>query len=246
MPIGVFLLVGIGALIFFGIAQRVLDRLHLSDKAAVIFIIAIILGSFVDIPISSSPKVVLNLGGGVVPIILAIYVLSKAGTKREWIRALASTLITSVAIYLAARYLFFNAGHTNNDIVDPQYVFALLGGIVAYIAGRSRRSAFIAGVLGFLVYNLFTLFVNVYYRNLNSTLTIGGAGIFDTMIISGIIAVLLAEIVGEIRERLGGGPIKGDNRPRGLRNPEMANFLGKTPDDRRRNFQVKKGGKKDD
>lgn len=246
MPIGVFLLVALGALIFFGIAQRVLDRLHLSDKAAIIFIIAIILGSFVDIPISSSPKVVLNLGGGVIPIILAIYVLSRAGTRKEWIRALVATLVTSAAIYLAARYLFFNAGHTDQDIIDPQYVFALLGGLVAYIAGRSRRTAFVAGVLGFLVYNLFTLFVNVYYRNITSTISIGGAGIFDTMITSGIIAVLLAEIVGEIRERLGGGPIRGDNRPPGLRKSELANFLGNTPADRRRKFQVKRGGKKDD
>ena len=35
---------------------------------------------------------------------------------------------------------------------------------------------------------------------------IGGAGAFDSLILAGILAVLLAELVGETRERLQGGP----------------------------------------
>ncbi len=246
MPIGVLLLVGVGALVFFGVAQRVLDRLHLTDKAAIIFIVAMIAGSFVDIPLSSSPRVSINLGGGVVPIILAVYVLSQAGTTKEWVRAILSTLVTAAAIYVVANYFFFNAGHTDRDIIDPQYVIAIVGGVVAYIAGRSRRSAFVSGVLGYLTYNLFTQFMNYFVRGYSTAINIGGAGIFDTMVIAGIIAVAIAEIFGEIRERLGGGPVKGDNRPRGLKSSEFANYLGEKPDERRKRFQVKKGGKKDD
>ncbi len=32
-------------------------------------------------------------------------------------------------------------------------------------------------------------------------ITLGGAGIFDAALIAGVFAVLLAEIIGEIRER---------------------------------------------
>ncbi|AZR72755.1 hypothetical protein BBF96_04720 [Anoxybacter fermentans] len=243
MPIGVLLLIVVGVLIFFGFVQRILDRLYLTDKAAILFIVAMIAGSFINIPIS--PRVTINVGGGIIPIILAGYVLSRAGTIKEWVRAIVSTLITGAAIYFVATYLFFNAGHTTRDIVDPQYVFAIIGGIIAYIAGRSRRSAFIAGVLGFLIYNLITLF-RITFGGISGSVNIGGAGIFDTMVISGLIAVAIAEVIGETRERLGGGPIKGEDRPEGLKNTEYAGFLGKEPEERRKRFQVKKGGKKDE
>ncbi|MCK4259042.1 MAG: DUF1614 domain-containing protein [Halanaerobiales bacterium] len=245
MTIGLFLLVAVVVLIFFGIAQRVLDRLHLTDKAAIVFIVAMIAGSFVDIPISSSPKIVLNVGGGIIPIILAGYVLSKAGTTKEWIRAIISSLVTGTAIYLLATYYFVNTGHTNREFVDPQYAFAIVAGIVAYVAGRSRRSAFIAGVLGFLIFNLIQVY-RITFGGVNGSANIGGAGIFDTMVLAGIIAVGIAEIIGETRERLGGGPVDGDDRPSGLRNAEYASFLGEKPDDRRKRFQVKKGGKNDE
>jgi hypothetical protein len=54
---------------------------------------------------------------------------------------------------------------------------------------------------------------------------IGGAGAFDSLILAGILAVLLAELVGETRERLQGGP-KSEGRPEDLihhlREPEPA------------------------
>lgn len=246
MPIGILLLVAVVVLIFFGVAQRVLDRLHLTDKTAIFFILAMIAGSFITIPLSRTPKIALNVGGGIIPIALAIYVLTKAGSTKEWVRAIISSLVTGVAIFLVASYLFPNAGHSNNQIIDSQYIFAVIGGIVAYVAGRSRRSAFISGVLGFLIYDLISL-IRVVLWGLPATINVGGAGVFDTMVISGIIAVLLAEIIGETRERLGGGPYDAEDRPHGLRNEEYAGALGAKsdarPEDRRRQFVVKKGGK---
>ena len=243
MPVGVWILLGVGVLVFSGLAQRVLDRLHLSDRVALFFVAAMIAGSFIDIGLTSN--ITINVGGAIIPIILAGYVLSKAGTTKEWIRAILSTLVTGGAIYLVATYFFFNAGHGGNAFTDPQYVFAILGGLVAYIAGRSRRSAFIAGVLGFLIYNLIVAF-RITFGGVEGAVDIGGAGIFDTMVISGLIAVAIAELIGETRERLGGGPVDGEDRPSGLRNAEYASFLGKDPEERRKGFKVKKGGKKDE
>lgn len=245
MPIGVLLLVGVGVLIFFGVAQRVLDRLHLTDKAAIVFVLAMIVGSFIPaIPITRTPKIALNIGGGLVPLILAVYVLVRAGSAKEWIRAIIASVVTGIAIFLVATYLFPNAGHSSTQIIDSQYVFPIIGGVVAYVAGRSRRSAFVAGVLGFFIYDLISHY-RTFVWGQPTTFYIGGAGAMDTMVISGIIAVLIAEIIGETRERLGGGPYDDEDRPHGLRNKEYANALGAHPDERRKRFEVKKGGKKD-
>ena len=49
-PAGIIALLVVSILIYFGVAHRVLDRMRLSDKAALAIIAAIIVGSFIDIP----------------------------------------------------------------------------------------------------------------------------------------------------------------------------------------------------
>ena len=71
---------------------------------------------------------------------------------------------------------------------------------MGYVLGRSRRRAFISRVMGVLLADLITAIV-VWAGGVSQPLTLGGAGIFDTAVISGIIAVLLAEIIGETLER---------------------------------------------
>jgi len=199
MSIGIILLIISGVLIYFGIAQRVLDKLYLNDITALLLIIGFIIGSFYNIPISDKPLIYLNIGGAVIPILLAIYILFRAGTSKEIIRTLFSTLLTATGIYTVS-IIFKNYGE-GYDIIDPMFIFALLGGIFAYIFGRSRRGAFVSGVLGFLVYDLFNLY-RVLSGQINTHIRIGSAGAFDSIIISGIIAVLLAELIGETREKL--------------------------------------------
>ena len=52
LPIGMIVLIVVSALIYFGLAQRVLDRMKLSDKGALIVVAALIVGSFITIPIT--------------------------------------------------------------------------------------------------------------------------------------------------------------------------------------------------
>ncbi|QTL98228.1 DUF1614 domain-containing protein [Iocasia frigidifontis] len=209
MTIGVIILVITGLLVYFGAAHRVLDRLHLTDSMALFFIALIIIGSYFELTIRRSPLLTINIGGGLIPIALAFYVLYRADSSKELIRAIVAVVLTAGAIY-GISYFFRDFGH-GRDIIDPLYLYAVSGGIIAYILGRSRRASFIAGTLGFLLFNLFT-----YYRVLTgrivSQVRIGGAGAFDSIIISGILAVLLAEIIGESRERLQGGPAGEKNR----------------------------------
>ena len=49
-------------------------------------------------------------------------------------------------------------------------------------------------------------YLSALFSGVRTTIAIGGAGIFDVIVLSGILAVGFAEIIGESRERLQGGP----------------------------------------
>lgn len=216
MSIGLIVLVGLTVLIFAGVADRVFDRLRLTDSQALLFIVLIAAGSFVDIPIARNPvQVSLNVGGGLLPIALAIYLLAKAGSSRETWRAILATLATG-AVLLGVRYLMRGFGHGRADIIDPLYVLGIVGGLMGYLAGRSRRGAFIAGTLGVLATDI-AYYFSALSQGVRGTVSIGGAGAFDSIIISGVLAVVLAEVIGETRERLGGGPAEDREYPAGLK-----------------------------
>lgn len=202
MPIGMIILLVVSILIFLGLAERVLDRLRLSDRAALIFIGAMLVGGFLpDIPLSA--ELAINVGGGIIPLILVGYLFVKAGTAAERLRAVIALLITAVVVYIVLKIIPLEP--TYAFLMDPLYLIALIAGLAGYLAGRSRRSAFIAGVGAIVLNDIFTR-LELYVRGASSELVIGGAGIFDATLISGLIALGLAELIGELRERLGGGP----------------------------------------
>lgn len=215
-PLGMLTLVVVSILIYFGVGHRVLDRLRLSDRAALAVIAAIIIGSFIDIPVSS--RLTINLGG-VIPIILAIYVLAGAGKAYEWIRAIVAAGVTAAALFLVGRVL---GAEPEQMFIDPIYIYPLVAGTAGYIAGRSRRGAFFAAVMG-----VFALDIGHFFWLMRTgtpgLVNLGGGGAFDALVLSGILAVLLAEGVGELLERVQGGP-EVEGRPaelvRNLREPE--------------------------
>lgn len=198
MAAGMFLLVVMGILIYLGFAQRILDKMRLTDRQALLFIGAILVGTFIpDIPITQN--VGINIGGGILPIILIGYLLVKADTVKEKRRAVIALIVATVVVYGATKII--PTEPTYNFVLDPMYIFALLAGTVGYLAGRSRRSAFIAGTGSMILTDVVSR-IEVALIGGTGTLVIGGAGIFDGIIIAGLIAVSLAEIVGETRERI--------------------------------------------
>lgn len=204
MPAGMTVLVVVAALVYFGVAQRVLDKMRLSDTQALVFIGLMVAGSFITVPLlSGRTSISLNIGGTLVPLGIAIYLLITADSAYERIRALLAAVVTAAIVFGIAQYTDFDP--SSGAFIDPLWLFSIVSGIVGYLAGRSRRAAFIAGVLGILLTDLVHA-LRAWMVNLNTTTVLGGAGVFDSMIISGIIAVALAEIVGEARERVTGGP----------------------------------------
>lgn len=207
MTIGMIVLVAVAILIYLGVAQRVLDRLRLTDRAALAFVGALVIGGFLpDIPITQNVSI--NIGGGIVPIVLAGYLIIGAGTTKEKTRAVVATLITAVAVYGTMKLMPLEP--TYNFFLDPMYVFAIVAGVVGYLAGRSRRSAFIAGSMGLLLTDIFSR-IEIALTGGTGRMSIGGAGVFDSIVIGGILALMLAELIGETREKMQGGPSQ--NRP---------------------------------
>ncbi|MDR7402930.1 MAG: DUF1614 domain-containing protein [Armatimonadota bacterium] len=218
-PLGMIVLVVVSLLIYFGLAQRALDRMQLSDRAALAVVAGMALGGFVNVPLSTGAvDVSLNVGGALIPVGLAVYVLSRAGTAWERWRGVLAAAGTAVVVFLVNRFVFSSdPWQTGTDLLDPIYVYPLVGGVTAYLISRSRRSAFIAAVLGVLALDFYDL-AYLLFTGTPGRVAIGGAGAFDVIVLAGVVAVLLAELVGESRERLQGGPAGEGRAPELLRN----------------------------
>ncbi len=200
MSIGFILLAVVSVLILFGVAQRVLDRLRLTDRQALLFAALIIVGGLLpEIPVT--PLFSVNIGGALVPVGLCAFLLARAGTGRETGRALAASVLTGVAIYLMGRLL---PEEPEQAFADYNYLYGLAGGAIACVFGRSRRGAFIAGVLGAVIADMWAA-VDVWRRGVAQPLALGGAGALDVVVVSGLTAVLLAEFAGELIERMSRG-----------------------------------------
>lgn len=215
LPIGIILLILVSVLIYLGLTHRVLDRMRLSDRAALGILAAMIIGSLIDIPIPISRNTVaLNVGGGLVPIGVAFYLLGRANESHEQIRALLGALAVGVVVYAIGSFLMTGLAEPAGryDYIDVLYLFPIVAAVIAYATGRSRRGAFVAATLGVLLTDIFH-WIRLARTGVPGTVHIGGAGAFDVIVVSGVLAVLLAEVVGEIRERLQGGPARHGRDP---------------------------------
>ena len=132
------------------------------------------------------------------PFGVCIYLFFHAGTAKERVRALVASVLTAAVIYVIS--LFFPSDPVTMPF-DPMILYGLCGGILAWLLGRSRRSAFIAGILGILLADAATGVVN-WTRGIRQVLYLGSAGALDAVVLSGITAVMLCELFGEIIERI--------------------------------------------
>ena len=213
MTIGMILLIIVAILILLGAGQRVLDRLRLNDKLALLFIALIIgLGFLPDIRVTEN--FAFNIGGAVIPLALSIYLFFRAGSAWEKWRSILASLITGAAIFAIGRFI---PDEPEAITVDPMILYGLAAGVIAYVFGRSRRCAFIAGVVGMMLADTANA-LWVWSKGVPQAFVLGGAGAADGIVIAGLLGVLLAELLGEIIERMQ----RGTKRPvREFRNGEF-------------------------
>ena len=196
MSVGMILLIVIAVLTLFGITQRVFDRMKLNDKMALAFVAAMFVGGIIpDVQITD--QISFNIGGALIPLILCVYLFVKSERPVEKWRSIIASLVTGGIVYGLLRIL---PEEPETIVFDPNYVCGVAAAIIAYILGRSRRCAFIAAVVGSMLSSVINAVV-LAIQGRPYTLALGGGGFFDTVILSGVLAVVLCEIMGEIWER---------------------------------------------
>ena len=203
MSVGMILLTATAILVFFGAAQRVLDKLRMTDRTALVLIALMFFGTLIPNVVIGSVSI--SIGGAVIPAGICVYLLIRAGTTKERVRSIVGSLITAGIIYAFSALM---PDEPETIILDPLYLCGLVGGLVAYLLGRSRRGAFICGVFGVLLADAAVGIAN-RLQGIDQPLILGGAGVFDTAVISGLLGVILSELVGELIERF----VRGNERP---------------------------------
>lgn len=196
---GMMLLTAAAILVYCGLLQRVLDRMRLRDRTALALIGAMLLGTF--LPPVTLGRVSVNIGGGLIPLGVCAYLFIRADESHERWRTLLGSLLTAATVYGLTLLM---PSEPEQLPVDPTLLCSLAGGVIAWALGRSRRGAFICGVTGVLLADTVTAMVN-WSRGISQQLVLGGAGLADAAVLSGMLSVLLCETVGELVERIARG-----------------------------------------
>ncbi|HEY8490191.1 MAG TPA: DUF1614 domain-containing protein [Dehalococcoidia bacterium] len=200
------------ALLLLNLASVSFERLGLSADTAVLLVLGSLLGSVVNIPVwrrnveAGPPRVdlapglfgpilyyrpppvreqviALNVGGAVIPIGLSAYLLAT-------VAPLLSTLVVGAIVTVAAKLL--SEPRPGVGVTLPALIPPVIAAGFALIVAPSNpaAAAYAGGVLGTLI-GADVLNLPAVLRFPNAVLSIGGAGIFDGIFFTGILAVLL-------------------------------------------------------
>ena len=125
-----------------------------------------------------------NIGGAVIPTLMSLYLLV---SRRLWVRGLIATAIVALVLHWTAQPV------RGVGIAVPIFVPAVVTAAVAIVLAWDQAAplAYIAGSLGTLIGADLSNIGRV--RGLGAPVaSIGGAGTFDGIFLTGILAVLLA------------------------------------------------------
>jgi len=193
-------------LLFFNVITISLAKLGLSPVSAVALLLAALIGSMINIPLSrrrvvyeqpqpfysrflfflpppvTNQVIAINVGGAIIPVGFALYLLPRA----PLLPTLIATTIVTVVTRLVARPI------AGVGIVMPVWISPLISAGLAFLLARDNPApvAYISGVVGTLVGADLLNLPN--FKKLGSHLiSIGGAGVFDGVFLSGMVAALL-------------------------------------------------------
>jgi uncharacterized membrane protein len=202
-------------LIQIGVLQYVFESMGVHRRYMFALLFCCLLGSYINIPLVQLPAeqmqeeqivnffggryvvpviidqpgtvVAVNLGGAVIPVILSIYLIIR---HRMFGQSLLATGIVTLAVHAMAHPVL------GVGIAVPIFIPPLITAVIAVLISRTHAGplAYIAGSLGTLIgadlLNLGRI------RGLGAPVaSIGGAGKFDGIFLTGIVAVILAGIL---------------------------------------------------
>jgi uncharacterized membrane protein len=211
------ILLGLFILLQIGLLSRAYSALGLDPRAVTLVLFGSLLGSYINLPLVRLPEervvarevveifgvpflapapltvdwpgtiLAINVGGAVIPILLSFYLLVR---YRLWGPGVVIVAIVAFVVHRRATPI------RGVGISVPTFAPPLLAALVALVLSRRFAAplAYIGGSLGVLIgadlLNLDLL------RSLGAPVaSIGGAGTFDGVFLTGVIAVLLASFV---------------------------------------------------
>ena len=205
-------------LLFAELMAASLAKLNLAPGTALLLMIGIILGSGINLPVKRIERsqqvpahplailglgrmlpdmtrmrqqtiIAINVGGCVIPTGIAAYEflhLVDLG-PRFLVAGIAACIVNVVVCYLVARPV------PGVGILIPGFVPALVAALLGLLLGADQAApvAFVAGTLGPLI-GADLLHLREIEESAVGVASIGGAGTFDGIVLSGIIAAYLA------------------------------------------------------
>lgn len=195
LALGVVLLI---TLVQLGLINVVLAKLGLSPVGALLLMLGFLAGSLINIPLWSmapgatpdgalqgATLVALNVGGGLLPVVFSVYLV--AISELAIATVLAAVSLVTVLCYFTSRPV------PGLGISMPMLIAPLGAALTALLLspGNSAPLAYVCGTLGVLI-GADLLHLRDIRRLGAPIAAIGGAGTFDGIFMTGIIAVLLA------------------------------------------------------
>jgi uncharacterized membrane protein len=204
--------------LFIGVTEAVFQQIGFSKLELTLILIGTMLGSFVNIPIYRISKrrriveyeeirafwvtyripriglrethttIAVNLGGAIIPVLVSVYLILIHFNILAQI--FAGVVITSIIVHLVARRV------EGVGIVTPAFIPPLAAAIVALLLSASEPAivAYVSGSLGALIGADLTNLKGIGKMG-ETVASIGGAGTFDGIFLTGVIAVLIVVIL---------------------------------------------------
>ncbi|HZU89223.1 MAG TPA: DUF1614 domain-containing protein [Stellaceae bacterium] len=222
--VGIFLIVAV--LLYLGTLRYAYMHLGVSRGTALLVLLASLIGSYFNIPVADLPQrrivevpeisfygveyavpvivqwsgtvIAVNVGGALIPAVMSFYLLIK---NRLWIRGVLATAGVGAVCHQLAHLV------PGLGIALPVFVPGLTAAAVSLLLAWRRAAplAYVSGSLGTLIgADLLNL---DRVRGLGAPVaSIGGAGTFDGIFLTGILAVLIASLF-EPTDRSGSHPL---------------------------------------
>src|SRR3954463_4601461 len=209
--VGIFVVLVV--LVQLGVLRYAYTRLGISSRAALLLLLGSLIGSYFNIPVAEFPDqqvlsgqevdffgvryvvpvvewpgtiLAVNVGGALIPSLMSLYLLIK---NRLWTRGLLATAAVALMCH------FFATPVPGVGIAMPVFIPSVATAIVALLLARRHAAplAYIGGSLGTLIgADLLNL---DKVQGLGAPIaSIGGAGTFDGVFLTGVVAGLVASL----------------------------------------------------
>lgn len=194
--------------LFIVVSEEAFELAGMKASRALVMTVGALIGSLIDIPFAVTNGVILavNVGGCIIPLLLSAEVIARQRV-RPGPAALAVIFVALISYYFATPV-------QGEGILMPFYIAPLAGAFAGILLTRaditSPGTAYVGGAAGTLLgADIFLLATPGTIETISggepTVLSIGGAGVFDGIFLTGILAVFLAALVARRIRRVNSG-----------------------------------------